>query len=419
MSRLWITGGRLLCPATGRDEVGALEIVDGEIVGVRDAAPAGEKQLDAAGAVVTPGFVDLHVDLGVPGAEFREGLAAGTAAAARGGFTTICLRPTAERPNDDPAVTAAILGQPARVRVRPVAALSVGLEGRRLSEMIRLAEAGAVAFGDRRDVADSALLRRGMEYALATGQPVFVTPEDARLAGKGVMHEGPVATRLGLPGVPAAAEEVAVARAVALVEETGAPAHVGPISTAGAVRLLRDAKGRGLPVTCSVGAPHLVLLDEAIADAYDPNLRVRPPLRDALHQDALIGGLREGVIDAVTALHVPCTVAEKALEFGLARPGMVGLETALGVLLQLVDKGLLDLKSAVRALTAGAVVGQRSALEPGARADVVVFDPDARTRVDRESLAGKAFNTPFLGQALPGRVRATVVDGQVVYREDA
>jgi dihydroorotase len=310
-----------------------------------------------------------------------------------------------------------------RARILPIAALTRGCKGERLTEMFDLREGGAVALGDgSRAVADAGLLRRAMEYARAVGLPVFEHPEDAALAGKGVMHEGPVATRLGLAGVPAAAEDVVVMRDIAVAEHTGARLHLGPISTRGAVRAVRMAKDAGLPVTCAVTAAHLHLTDEALAEAYDPNLRVRPPLRSADHVEALRAAVADGTIDAVASGHRPQSPVEKDVELDLAGPGMIGLETALGLVLRLVHAGALSLPAAIARLATGparALGLEFGRLSVGAPADVVVFDPDARVRVEAAGLASRARNTPFLGQVLPGKVDVTLVGGRIVYSAEA
>ncbi len=419
-----ITGGHLLCPWAGLDGPGTLEIIDGQIVAAHaggvEPGP-GAIRLDATGCLVTPGFVDLHVHLGEPGFEHREDLASAGAAASRGGFTTLCPGPESAPVNDHRDLTEALVRRGRElsgVRIRPVAALTRGLRGERLTDMFDLASGGAVAFGDGdRHIADAGLLRRAMEYSRAVGRPLFVWPEDATLVHGGVMHEGSVSTRLGLAGIPAAAEIAAAWRAVVLAEQTGAVIHLGPISTAGAIEALRAGRAKGLTITASVGGAHLHLTDEEIGKAYSTALRVRPPLRPRADVEALRGALAEGLIDTVTSLHRPHSAVEKEVEFDLAEPGMAGLETTLGLVLRLVDEGALTLRRAVEVLTAGArVLGlPEGTLAPGAPADVVVFDPKSKVRVEAESLRSKARNTPFLGQALPGRVAWTLVGGRVIY----
>ena len=419
----WIVNGRVVCPASGVDATGALELDGGVVKAIHSGpvtAPAGAKLIDARGAVVAPAFVDLHCRLGEPGEEHKEDLESGGRAAARGGFGTVCPSADTRPANDTRSVTEHLVRRGAElgaVRVRPVGALTVGRDGVRLTEMFDLRAAGAVAVGDARSIADAALLRRGLEYARAAGLPVFEHPQDARLGRKGVMHEGEVATRLGLKGVPSAAEDIAVLRAIALAELTGARVHLGPLSTAGSVAAVRQAKARGVPVTCAVTAAQLHLTDAAVAEAYDTNLRLQPPLRTEADRDALRAGLAEGVIDAVASGHAPQSAVEKAVEFDIAEPGMIGLETALGLVLRLVDAGALTLSDAVARLSCGpaAALGiDAGTLTVGAPADVTVFDPAARVRVEAAALASKSRNTAFIGQALPGRVAWTLVGGEVV-----
>lgn len=418
--RTLIRGGRLLCPATNLDQTGTLVIENGLILAAT-AEPVeprpGDVVLDAAGCVVTPGFVDLHAHFCDPGEEHKEDLASGGRAAVAGGFTTVLLGSQTTPVNDTRAVTEMIVRRAASLsgcRVLPMGALTQGRGGKRLTEMFDLRDAGAGALGEGDAcVADAGLLRRAMEYARAVGLPVFEQPEDTSLAGHGVMHEGPVSTRLGLNGVPAVAEEAIVLRDLALCAATGARLHLGPISAAASVAAVRRAKADGLPVTCAVTAAHLHLTDEAVATAYGPNLRSRPPFRGAPDRDALRAGVADGTIDAIASGHRPQSPVEKDLEFDLAEPGLAGLQTALGLVLKLVEEGSLPLARALAALTAGpaAVLGRRASLEAGAPADVVAYDPSRRTRIAAAPDSSRGRNTPFLGQALPGHVQFTLVAG--------
>lgn len=424
---LRIAGGRVICPRQGVDAIGVVDLAGDEIAGIYladDAPPApGARIIDAAGLVVAPGLMDLHVDLGEPGGEARETLETGLEAAVRGGFTAVCTVPGRDPANDNHAITQFLVERGLRIgkaRVLPVAAVSLARAGERLTEMFTLREAGAVAFGDGdRGLADAGLLRRAMEYAHAVGCPVFDYPEEPSLAGKGVMHEGPVATRLGLKGVPAAAEEVRVWRAVALAEQTGARVHVGPISTAGSVRALAYAHENSVPVTASVSATHLHLTDADIETrGYDTRLRLRPPLRPQADVCALRGAVGAGLVQAITSLHRPQAGVDKDLEFDLAAPGAIGLQTALGLTLRVAQEEGWSLSTVIERLATGPadVLGREGgALVVGAAADVVVFDPEAKVRVEAGALASKARNTPWLEQALPGRVVLTVVGGRVVY----
>ncbi|MEZ4434613.1 MAG: dihydroorotase [bacterium] len=429
--RLLLVGGRVICPVTGRDETATIEIDAGRITAIHPGAPAagpGGHVYDLHGAIVTPGFVDLHAHLGEPGDEHKEDLASAGRAAARGGFTAICARPDTHPANDTRAVTEYLARRAADVspvRVWPVAALTHRREGRRLTEMHDLRAAGAVAFGEGdRAIADPALMRRALEYASATGAPVFEFPRDPQLAGKGVMHEGATSTRLGLPGIPAAAEDVIALRAYALARQTRAPIHLGPISTRGALEAVRLAKSAGLSFTCAVTATHLHLTDDAIARAYDPALNLSPPLRPAADRDALRAALADGTIDAITSGHHPQSPVDKDEPFALAAPGTSALETTLGLTLRLVDDGHLTLTRAIELLTAGPrralrLGGDAGQLVAGAVADLTVFDPLRKTRVDPATMQSRSHDTPFAGQALPGRVLMTLVGGKVAYSHDA
>jgi dihydroorotase len=429
-----IRGGRVLDPGQGLDLVGDVMIRDGRIAAVgAGTARETEHVIDAAGLIVCPGFVDLHCHLREPGFEHKETIASGTLAAARGGFTTVCCMANTEPPVDSAAVVEFILrtarGQ-GHVRVLPIGCISRGRAGKELAEMGDLAEAGAVAFSDDGSpVADAALLRRALEYATAFGLPLVEHCEELSLSHEGVMHEGWVATRLGLRGIPAAAEETAVARAIALAELTGAHLHIAHMSTAGSVDLVRQAKERGAPVTAEVTPHHLGLTDESVmlsavespgGLAYDTNAKVNPPLRTPADAEACLGGLLDGTIDAIATDHAPHAIEDKLCEFDHAAFGISGFETALGLCLSLVHDGRLDLPTLVYKLTAGPVRtfgldSSLGSLTVGAPGDVVVFDPQAEWTVEPELFASKGKNTPLAGRRLRGRVLATVYAGKVMY----
>ena len=438
--RLLIQGGRVLDPARGIDLAADVLVVKGRIAAVGPGLAAnGAEVIDASGLVVCPGFVDIHCHLRDPGFEYKETIATGTAAAARGGFTTVCCMPNTDPPIDTRATVEYILRTAAvegAVRVLPIGCVSRGREGRELAELADLADAGCVAFSDDGSpVADGALLRRALEYARIADRPVIDHCEDPAISAAGTMHEGWVATRLGLSGQPSAAEDAAVARDIALAEQLGAPLHIAHVSTAGAVDLVRKAKERGLPVTAEVTPHHLTLTHEVVAfgangsDAlqYDTNAKMNPPLRAEEDVAACVAGVREGVIDAIATDHAPHAGYEKAVEFDQAPFGISGLETAFGLCMTLVHGGKLDLSALIERLTAGPVralglersVAGLGSLAEGAPGDIAVFDPGAEWTVEPERFASKGRNTPLAGRTLRGRVVATVAAGELVWQEQA
>jgi dihydroorotase len=425
---LFIEGGRVIDPANGVDGVRTVVVREGRVaeIGERVERPRDARALDARGKWVTPGFVDLHVHLREPGQEYKETVATGARAAVAGGFTTVCAMPNTKPVNDNTAVTELVLARAAAAglaRVLPVGCISRGQEGQDLAEYGELKAAGCVAVSDDgRPVVSSALMRRALEYARAFGLPVAVHEEDPLLAGKGVMHEGPTATRLGLKGVPAAAEDVMVLRDLSLLELTGGRLHVQHVSTRGAVRAIREAKARGLAVTAEATPHHLALTDEDVgASGYSTDFKMNPPLRSADDVKALREGLADGTIDAIATDHAPHSAVEKDLEFDAAMNGVVGLETAFAVCLELVRKGALPDRRLVDALTAaparafGLAAGT---LTRGAAADLAVLDPAAEWVVDPARLHSKGRNTPWRGTRLVGRCVYTVVGGRIVHGED-
>lgn len=430
MARIRLTGGRVIDPASGLDDVTDLVLDEGVVKGLsRGSGSAdGETVLDVSGYVVAPGFVDLHTHLREPGFEDMESLRSGTRAAAAGGFTTVCAMPDTSPTTDTGSDVEALLRMARRdavVRVLPVGTVTKHREGRELSEMADMAEAGAVAFTDSgRMVKTGALMRRALEYTLLTGLPIADHVEDPDIAGGGVMNEGPTATRLGLRGVPHEAEEVAVARDLALARLTGGRLHLAHLSTAGSIGLLGRAREQGLAVSAEVTPHHLTLTDAAVAGSesgrlYDANARVSPPLRTLEDAEALLQGLREGVIDCIATDHAPHRIIDKNCEFDDAAPGISGLETAFGLLMRLVHAGRLDLATLIAALTVrpSRVWGlPYGTLARGAPGDLVVLDPAQAWTVDPGRFLSKGKNTPLAGQTLRGAVLLTVVNGTVVYR---
>jgi dihydroorotase len=425
---LFIEGGRVIDPANGVDGVRTVVLRDGKVVEVAERVerPRDARALDARGKWVTPGFVDLHVHLREPGQEYKETVATGARAAVAGGFTSICAMPNTKPVNDSTSVTELVLARAAAAglaRVLPVGCISRGQEGHDLAEYGELKAAGCVALSDDgKPVVSSALMRRALEYARAFGLAVAVHEEDPLLVGKGVMHEGPTSTRLGLKGIPAAAEDVMVLRDLSLLELTGGRLHVQHVSTRGAVRAIREAKQRGLAVTAEATPHHLALSDEDVgASGYDTNFKMNPPLRGPDDVKAVRDGLADGTIDAVATDHAPHSAVEKDLEFDAALNGIVGLETAFPVCLELVRKGLLPDRRLVEALTIGAARSfglSAGTLSRGAAADVTVLDPAAEWVLDPARLHSKSRNTPWKGRRLVGRCVYTVVGGRIVHGED-
>ncbi|MBL7208832.1 MAG: dihydroorotase [Dehalococcoidia bacterium] len=438
---LLIGGGRLLDPSQGIDSVGDLLVAEGKIAWVGDKGTASPQPdsctLDATGLIVCPGFIDLHCHLREPGFEDKETISTGTRAAARGGFTTVCCMANTNPPLDNQASidyvkkTAQVAGA---VRVLPIGCVTKGRQGKELTEMSELAEMGAIGFSDDGDsVASSRIMCLAMDYGRALDLPIIDHCEDKELASGGLMNEGWVSTRLGLKGIPAAAEEIIVARDLALAQLTGARLHIAHVSTRGSVELIRRAKEKGIAVTAEVTPHHLTLSEERVMGwqagkndplTYDTNAKVNPPLRSEEDIAALIEGLRDGVIDSIATDHAPHTLADKMCEFGFAAFGISGFETALGCLMGLVHSGELDLVMLVSKLTLepariiGSRYGELGTLKPGCEADITLFDPDKEWVVSSQDFLSKGKNTPFDGCQFKGKVAATIAGGDVVYQDD-
>ncbi|MBN1825606.1 MAG: dihydroorotase [Candidatus Eisenbacteria bacterium] len=413
-----IKGARLLDPSHGLDEKGDLLVADGRIRGVGGVIEPeeGMRVVDGKGLVLSPSFIDAHVHLREPGREDAETIASGTAAAAAGGFGVVACMPNTDPPLDDAASIRNVFARASAagpVRVLPVAAISVGRRGERLSEMGELVRAGAAAFSDDGDpVGDACLMRRALEYARPFGVPVISHSEERALSRGGVMNEGAMSTRLGLRGIPAEAETVAVDRDVRLAELTGGRLHVAHLSAAGSVEIVRRAKERGLAVTAET-APHYLALTEQCLAGYDTNRKMNPPLRTAEDRDALRRGLAEGVIDAIATDHAPHPSHEKEVEFDGAPFGVIGLETALASMITyLVRTGHLDLATLVERFTAGParVLGiDFPGIAEGAEASLTLFDPEESRVVDASRFRSLSRNTPFAGERLFGAVRAVLI----------
>jgi dihydroorotase len=417
-----LVGGRVVDPSSGRDEVGDLLIEDDRLV--EHAVQNGETVIDVSGFVVAPGFVDLHCHLREPGFEDAETIASGTRAAAAGGFTTVCALADTRPSTDTGSDVEALLTQARRdavVRVLPVGTTTKRRESEELSEMVDMTDAGAVAFSDDgRAVRSARLMRHALEYSLLVERPISSHAEDPDLVDGGVMHEGPLATVLGLKGIPREAEEIAVARDLALARLTGGRLHLAHLSTAGAVDQVRRAKAAGVRVTAEV-APHNLALSDATVTGrpYDTNARTDPPLRSPDDGRALLDGLRDGTIDCIATDHSPRRWIDKACEFDQALPGISGLETAFGLLMRLVHSRAVSLIDLIAALTwrpARAWNLPYGTLAPGAPADVVVLDPDLAWVVDPERFLSKGKNNPLGGQTLRGSVLLTIAEGKIAYR---
>ena len=425
MVAIFIAGGHVIDP--GRfNGVADVLIDEGRVVAVgpRLKAPAGCRKIDAVGRLVLPGFVDLHVHFREPGFEYKESIQSGAAAAVAGGFTSVCCMPNTNPVNDNQAITELMLDRARAAglaNVFPIGAITKGSEGKELAEIGDLRRAGCVAISDDgKPVMNSLVMRRAMEYALAFDVPVVDHCEDLHLAEGGCMNEGAISTELGLPGMPAAAEDVMVARNVALAELTGARLHLAHISTEGSVRMVREAKSRGLKVTAEACPHHFTITEETVR-GYNTYAKMNPPLRTWKDVQAIKEGLRDGTIDVIATDHAPHASQEKQLGFTEAPFGIVGLETALPLTLALVDEGVLSLESAVDKLStapAKAFGLAKGTLAVGADADVAIVDQQEQWEVDPAKFRSKSRNTPFAGWKVKGRVTTTIVSGRVVFETD-
>jgi len=423
--RILLKNGRIVDPASGRDETLDLQIVDGRIERMGRDIPAGASQvIDLKGKVVAPGFLDMHVHFREPGYEHKETIASGCAAAAAGGFTAVACMPNTKPPIDEESVvrfiqTKAREALEGLVDVYPIGAVSVGRKGEHLAPLAELAAAGAVAFSDDGDpVFDAELMRRALEYSAMFNRPVIQHAQDPLLSKGGVANEGPVATALGLPVIPRIAEEIMVMRDIRLAEYTGGQYHVAHVSTAETVELVRQAKRRGIPVTCEVAPHHFTLTDEALR-TYDTNTKMNPPLRTRDDVEAIKAGLRDGTIDAIATDHAPHSFDEKEVEFQVAPFGIIGLETAIGLCVtELFGNNVLSLGGLIEKLS----VNPRRILhlpniviEEGQPANLTIFDPIAEWTVDPLLLKSRSKNTPFSGRRLAGRAVGVLNNGRAYW----
>jgi dihydroorotase len=424
MPKLLIKNGRVIDPASGRDEVADVLIKGGLVVRIgQDLHATGAIAFDAAGLVVAPGFIDMHVHLREPGFEHAETIESGSRAAAAGGFTSICAMPNTQPVNDGVAVTRYIVERAQRtaiVNVFPIGAITKDSAGEQLSAIGSMKAAGIVAISDDgKPVMNSRLMRRAMEFARAFDLPVIDHCEDLNLSAGGDMHEGFASVRLGLRGIPASSEDVMVARDLILAAATGARFHVAHISSERSLEMVAQAKSRKLPVTCEVTPHHMALIDSAMPP-YDSNYKMKPPLRSERDAEALIDGIASGVVDAIATDHAPHPGSEKMQEFERCPFGIIGLETALAVALEkLVHTGRISLSRLIELLTTGPakILGlNRGRLAPGLPGDVTIFDPELTWTYDVNRSLSKSRNSPFHGCTFRGAPVATVVGGKLVWR---
>jgi dihydroorotase len=421
MAHLLLKNGRLIDPTKGRDETVDLQVVDGRIERLGSNLNAsGAQVIDLKGKIIAPGFIDMHVHFREPGFEYKETVATGCAAAAAGGFTAVCCMPNTNPPIDDEAVVRFVrdrgrMALGGVVDVHPIGAVTAGRKGEHLAPLAELSEAGVVGFSDDGDpVHDAEIMRRALEYSAMFDRPIIQHAQDLPLTRGGVMHEGAVSTALGLPGMPGIAEDLMVARDLQLVEYTGGRYHVAHVSTAATVQLVREAKVRNLPVSCEVTPHHFTLIDEAVR-GYDSNTKMNPPLRPRSDLEGVLEGLRDGTIEVIATDHAPHSFDEKQVEYPAAPFGIVGLETALGlVLTELFHKHVLSLQQIIEKLSLHPrrILGLPPvAIEEGAAANLSIFDPAAEWVVSPELFRSRSRNTPFGGMRLKGRPVGIINNG--------
>jgi dihydroorotase len=426
--RLLIRGGRLVDPPAGRDGAFDLLLENGVVARIgTDLAADGAEVLEASGLLVFPGFIDLHAHLREPGREYAETIATGLAAAAAGGFAAVCAMPNTDPVNDSRAISEYIVTKArgvAGTRLYPIGAISKGQRGEELAEFGEMRVAGAVAVSDDgRWLVNGTLLRHAFEHASLFGMPIVQHAEDPTLSGGAPMHEGGVSTRLGLAGQPAIAEAAAVARDLLVAEVSGGRLHVAHLSTARALEVVREAKAKGVAVTCEVTPHHLTLTDEEVSrSGFSTNAKMNPPLREAADLEALIAGLADGSVDAIATDHAPHHEDEKAVDFNSAPPGIVGLETAAALVYdRLVASGRLSLVRFAEVFSAGPARAfglPGGTLSAGSPADVTLFDPLRRWKIDSSGFLSLSRNTPFEGWEVTGAPAGTIVGGRLIWRRD-
>lgn len=426
MSGMLIRGAHVVDPSQGIDEVMDIELAEGRIVRLgRGLTADGLETIDAQGLYAMPGLIDMHVHLREPGLEYKETIRTGTAAAAKGGFTAVCCMPNTSPVNDNAAVTTRILDIARRegsVKVYPIGAITKGQQGREITEAAELKDAGCVALSDDgRPVADSRKMMLAMQYAAAFGLKLISHCEDLALAEGGDMNEGAVSTRLGLRGIPAAAEEIMVARELMLAGQLGLPVHIAHVSTARALSMIRWAKDNGIQVTCE-SCPHYFAATEELVDGYSTYTKVNPPLRTEADRQAVARAIADGTVDAIVTDHAPHHRDDKLVEYHQAANGISGIETSLALsYTYLVKPGVLSLPRMIEAMscTPARILGlEGGTLKPGAPADVTLADLNAEYTICAQDFASKGKNTPFDGWKVTGRAVATLVNGRIAYRFD-
>lgn len=421
---LLIKNGRVIDPSQKIDDTLDVLVENGLVkeIGKGLAAPTGVETIDAAGTYVVPGLIDMHVHLRDPGLEYKEDIISGTKAAVAGGFTSVCCMPNTKPVIDNKTVASYIINKAKAegfCNVFPVGSITYGLSGERMAEMGELKESGCVAVSDDgKPVDNSELMMRSLQYAAGIGIMVISHAEELELVGDGAMNEGFTSTELGLKGIPRVAEDIATARETMLAEYTGAPIHIAHVSTKGSVRIIREAKARGVKVTCET-APHYFSLTDDAVRGYNTNAKMNPPLREAEDVAAIKEGLKDGTIDAIATDHAPHHQDEKDVEFNVAMNGIIGLETSLPLSLVLVDEGVLTIKQLIEKMSCNPsnIMGlDRATLKTGAIADITLFDPKLEWVVEADKLASKSKNSPWLGKKMKGAAVATIVGGKLVFK---
>ncbi|RUM89442.1 MAG: dihydroorotase [Thermovibrio sp.] len=424
--RLLIRGGRVVDPSQGIDGVYDLLIEGSRILKLEENIDTSEASqvIDVQGLVVSPGFIDLHSHLRDPGQEWKEDIETGSQAAVSGGFTSVCCMANTEPVNDNPSVTRYIIEKAEKVGlcdVFPIGAITKGLKGEELAEIGLMVKAGIVGISDDGETPkDSKVLRNAMDYARSLGIPVFTHSEDKSLSAGGHMNEGPLSSKLGIPGMPPEAEDIGTMRDILIAKLTGAHIHVCHVSSKGALKLIEEAKREGVRVTCEITPHHFTLTEEAVKD-FNTNAKMCPPLRTEDHVEACRMALKSGVADAIATDHAPHSEDEKLVEFCRAPFGIIGFQTALPLSLELVRKGYLTLTGLVEKLSLNPArilrKGDIGTLKPGSRANVTVFNPDEEFVLTKDFIKSKSFNTPFLNQKLKGKVKLTIYNGKIVFKD--